>query len=84
VPIRPEESITAMAGADSRSVYDTGGWWHLNWGGWSRGNGWSGINEMVSNTWFPCYEPPSLQQPPLVYRVCLVCVHSLMSAIRLV
>jgi hypothetical protein len=20
----------------------TGGWWHLNWGGWARGNGWSG------------------------------------------
>ena len=28
----------------------TGGWWHLHWGGQARGNGWSGISGMVSNT----------------------------------
>ena len=35
----------------------TGGWWHLNWGEWARGNGWRGIGGKVSNTsntWFPC------------------------------
>ena len=38
-----------------KCVQVTGGWWHLNWGGRARGNGWSGISGMVlntSNTWF--------------------------------
>ena len=37
--------------------WSTGGWWHLNWGGRARGNDWSGIGGMVSNTsitWVPC------------------------------
>ena len=33
----------------------TGGWWHLNWGGQARGNGWSRMSGMVSNTWFPWF-----------------------------
>ena len=66
-----------------RYVYITGGWWHLNWGGRARGNGWSRISGMVSNTsniWFPfvwfhslhCrdyYELSSPHQPPLVYTI---------------
>ena len=35
-------------------VFVTGGWWNLHWGGRARGNGWSGIDGTVSNTWFPC------------------------------
>ena len=40
-----------------KSFTTKGGWWHLNWGGWARGNDWSGISGMVSNTsntWKPC------------------------------
>jgi hypothetical protein len=33
-----------------RKVRATGGCWHLNWGGWACGNGWSEINGLVSNT----------------------------------
>jgi hypothetical protein len=37
------------------TVTATEGWLQLNWGGLARGNGWSGISGMVSNTsntWF--------------------------------
>lgn len=58
----------------------TGGWWHLNWWEWARGNTWSGISGMVSKTvnmvsrclgpfnWLRsghCDEPFSLQQLPV-------------------
>jgi hypothetical protein len=33
-------------------VQITGGWWHLHWGGWARGNGWSRIVGMVER--FQC------------------------------
>lgn len=41
---------------DMKHMHTTGGWWNLNWGGQARGNGWSGIVEMASNTldtWLP-------------------------------
>jgi hypothetical protein len=58
---------------NSRGVFITGGWRHLNWGGRVRGNDWSGIGGMVSNTWFPgvwCHSICSfpaviLSRPPL-------------------
>jgi hypothetical protein len=37
-------------------LWNTGGWWHLNWGERTRSTDWSRINGMVtntSNTWFP-------------------------------
>ena len=37
--------------------YNTGGWWHLNWRGLARGNGWSGIGGMVPNTLNTCLMP---------------------------
>jgi hypothetical protein len=27
-------------------MWNKGGWWHLNWGGWACGNGWSGMVEL--------------------------------------
>ena len=52
----------------SRSGH-TGGWWHLNWGGRARGNGWWGIGGMVSNTlntWFPCVWCDSICSVPAI------------------
>jgi hypothetical protein len=41
--------------AGCTSVYTTGGWWHLNWGGRACDHVWRGMGGMVSNTsitWF--------------------------------
>jgi hypothetical protein len=40
------------------SVLTTEGWWQLNWEGWARGNGWSGVGGMVSNTSIHHIRPP--------------------------
>ena len=74
---RKHSSLRWYSALSSKLHWATGGWWHLNCGGRARGNGWSGIGGMVSNTsntWFPClvpfhwlrsshyYEPSSPQQ----------------------
>jgi hypothetical protein len=37
---RTRTKVTESCYSSTESV--TGGWWHLNWGGWACGNGWSG------------------------------------------
>ena len=51
--------------------HTTGGWWHLNWGGQARGNGWSGISGMPFHLQPSShhYEPSSPQQPPVEHTV---------------
>jgi hypothetical protein len=52
--------------ADSINVWITGGWWHLNWGGRARGNGWSGMISNTSNSWFPCVWYHSISSVPAI------------------
>jgi hypothetical protein len=63
VILRPWGDQPLDGGGDTVSVKDvgryalsiTGGWWHFNWGGGARGNGWNRIGGMLSNTsntWF--------------------------------
>uniref|UniRef100_A0A4W5NND4 Roundabout, axon guidance receptor, homolog 3 (Drosophila) n=1 Tax=Hucho hucho TaxID=62062 RepID=A0A4W5NND4_9TELE len=56
----------------------TGGWWHLNWGGRARGNGWYQIHQphgLIPFHLLPTshyYEPFSPQQPRLILMVMAV------------
>ena len=54
---------SVVSGVLFHKVRRTGGWCHLNQGGQARGNDWSGISGMVSNTpntWFPWFPGVSM------------------------
>jgi hypothetical protein len=50
-------------------IESTGGWRHLNWGGWAWGNGWREMGGMVSemsNAWFPYVGCHSIHSVPAI------------------
>ena len=66
-------SINFLINSGTTPVWSTVGWWHLNWGGLARGNGWIRMSGMVANTsntwfpWFPCVCRHSIHSvPPII------------------